>query len=95
MTVISTVWEDTDGCAKKYRCDLDIYLMTVLSSSYGIIMDRAIIEPVHGIFFVDELNVTDKLYLKGKVELIGILASNNTTNIVIIPGDSKDVSIKY
>ena len=23
-------WEYTDGCAKKYRFDLDIYLMTVL-----------------------------------------------------------------
>ena len=24
---MSTVWEDTDGCANKYRKDLDIYLM--------------------------------------------------------------------
>ena len=39
---MSTVWEDTDGCKKKYGCDLAIYLMTVLSSSYDIIMDRAI-----------------------------------------------------
>ena len=27
---VSTVWEDTSGCDKQYRCSLDIYLMTVL-----------------------------------------------------------------
>ena len=27
---VSTVWEDTGGCAKQYRCALDIYLMTGL-----------------------------------------------------------------
>ena len=42
MSGMSKVWEDTAGCANKYRCNLDIYLMTVLSSSYGIIMDLAI-----------------------------------------------------
>ena len=62
---MSTVWEDTDGCAKKYRCALTIYLMTVLSSSYGIIMDHAMNPPGHGKNVVDGLNATDKHYLKG------------------------------
>ena len=39
---ISTVWEDTNGCAKEYMCALDIYLMSVLSYSYGIIIYRSI-----------------------------------------------------
>ena len=30
MSGMSTVWEDTDGFAKKYMCALYIYLMTVL-----------------------------------------------------------------
>ena len=47
MSGISTVWEDTDGCAMKYRCDLNIYLMNVLSSSYGVVMDHAINETGH------------------------------------------------
>ena len=47
MSGMSTVWEDTDGCAKQYRCALDIYLMTVLSYSYGIIMDCSINAPGH------------------------------------------------
>ena len=45
---ISTVWEDTDGCVKQYMCALAIYLMTVLSSAYGIIMDPKINAPSYG-----------------------------------------------
>ena len=67
MSGISTVWEDTDGCAKKYKCALAIYLMTVLSSSYGITMDRTINAPVHGKNVVYGLNATDTNYLKDKM----------------------------
>ena len=51
---MSTVWEDTDDCDKQYSCALDIYLITVLSSSCGIIMDRSINAPCHGIFLLME-----------------------------------------
>ena len=33
MSYMSTVWEDTYGCDKQYRCALVIYLITMLSSS--------------------------------------------------------------
>ena len=85
MTGGSTVWKDTDGCAKKYMCALDIYLMTVLSSSYGMTMDGAINETVHGKNVVDELNAKDKCSLKGRMELIDKLSSNDTTNIGMLP----------
>ena len=55
---------------KQYRCALDIYLMTVLSSSYGIMMDSSINEPGHGENVVDGLNAADKRYLKGKSKLL-------------------------
>ena len=60
-----TVWEDTTGCAKQYRCALAIYLISVLSSSYVIIMYRAINASGRGKKFVDGLNTMDKRYLKG------------------------------
>ena len=69
--------------------------MNVLSSSCGIIMDRAINAPGHGKNIVDGINSTDKPYLKGKMRLIGKLVSNDTTNIGILPGASKDASIKF
>ena len=48
-----------------------MYLMTVLSSLYSIIMDRAINAPGYGKNVVDRLNATEKCYLKGEIEPIG------------------------
>ena len=95
MSGISTVWEDTDCCAKHYMCALDIYLMNVLSYSCGITMDLAINSPGHGKNIVYGINSTDRPYLKGKMGLIGKLGRNDTTKIGILPGSSKDTSIKF
>ena len=64
---MSTIWEDSDGCANKYISALSTYLMTALSSSYGIIMDRAINALGHGKDVVHGINATEKRYLKGKM----------------------------
>ena len=66
MSGMSKVWEDNDGCANQYRCTLFIFLMTVLSSPYGIIMYRAINASGHGNHVVDVLNATEKHYFQGK-----------------------------
>ena len=95
MSGMLTVWQDTDGCANKYRCALSIYLMTMLSSSYGIIMDHAINATGHIKNVVDRLNTTEKSYLKGEMELMGKLEINDTTHIGIILSASKYVSIKF
>ena len=92
---MSTVWEDTKGCAKQYSCTLAIYLMTVLLSSYVIIMDSAINAPVQGKNFIDGLNETENSHMKEQMELIGKLESNVTSNIGILPSASKYASIKF
>ena len=92
---MSIVWEDTDGCAKKYRCALAIYLMTVSSYSYGIILDREINAPVYIKNVVDGLNETDKRYLNEKIEIIGKLSSNDISKIGMLPSASRDVSINF
>ena len=69
--------------------------MTVLSSSYVIIMDLAINAPGHWNNVVDGLNAKEKRYLKEQMELIGGLASNGTSNIEMLPSASKYVSIKF
>ena len=92
---MSTVCEDIDDCAKQYMRALDIYLMILLSSSYGIILDRAINAPGHGKNFFYGLYAMDKRYLEGKMEPIGKLESNNTANIGMLPIASKDVSINF
>ena len=95
MSAMSAVWEDIGGCDNQYRCALDIYLMTLLSSSYGIIMDRVINSPDHGENVFDGLNATEKHYLKEQMKLIGKLASNDTSKIGMLPSASKDVSVKF
>ena len=65
MSGMSTVREDTYGCAKQYRRALAIYLMTFLSYPYGIIMVCAINAPGHRKKVVDELNATKKTLFEG------------------------------
>ena len=67
VSVMSTLWEYTDGCANKYRCDLDIYLMTVLSSLYDIIMNHEINATGNGNNVVDGINDTYKHCLKEQI----------------------------
>ena len=69
--------------------------MNVLSYSYIIIMDPAIDTPDHGKNVVDGLNATEKLYSKEKMELMGKLASKDTTNVGMLPSASKYVSINF
>ena len=47
-------------------CDLVIYLMTVLSSLYGIMMDSAINAPGHVNNVADGISSTNKRYWKVK-----------------------------
>ena len=70
MSGMSTLWKDTDGCAKQHMRALDIYLMTLLSYSYGIIMYRTINAPGQGKNISDGINATYKRDLKEQMEPI-------------------------
>ena len=47
-TSLSTIWENTDGCAEQYRCASALYLMSVMSQTYYTIIDSSISAPGHG-----------------------------------------------
>ena len=51
-----TMWDQTDGCAKQYRCSIAYYLMYFLSKSYQIVLDRYVDTPGHGKDVVDGFN---------------------------------------
>ena len=57
------MWDQTDECAKQYRCCIAYYLMSYLSTSYQIVLDRAVDAPGHGKYVVDGFNAVHKLYL--------------------------------
>ena len=58
-----TMWDQTDGCAKQYRCSIAYYLMSYLSTSYQNFLDRAVDTPGHGKDVADGFNAVQKRYL--------------------------------
>ena len=62
-STLSTIWENTDGCADQYICASSLHLMSVLSQGYSIIIDQGMSAPGHGREVIDGLNVIDKRYI--------------------------------
>ena len=60
---LSKILENTDSCAEQYRCASALYLMSVVSQTYCIRIDRGISAPGHGKELVDGLNAVDKRYI--------------------------------
>ena len=73
---MSTIWENTDGCSKQYRCASALYLMSVLSQCYSIIMNRSTSEPGYGKEVVDGLNAVDKQYIYQLTSTVKLHGSN-------------------
>ena len=74
-TSLSTIWENTDGCAKQYICAFSLYLMSVMSQCYFIIIDRGISTPYHGKEVVDVINDVDKRYIYQLVSTVQLPGS--------------------
>ena len=54
------MWDQTGGYAKQYRFSIAYYLMSYLSKSYKIVLDRAVHTPGHGKDLVDGFNAVQK-----------------------------------
>ena len=55
--------DQIDGCANQYKCSIAYYLMSYLSTSYQIVIDRDVDTPGHGKDVVDGFNAVQKQYL--------------------------------
>ena len=47
-----TIWDNTDGCTKKYICATELYLLSMLYHVYNILIDCGVGEPGHGKYFI-------------------------------------------
>ena len=92
---MTTTWEDNDGCAKQYRCALDIYLITLLLYLHGIIIDCTTNAPGHRNISFYGLKDTDKQYLREQMELLGKSASNDTSNTGMLPSALKHFPVNF
>ena len=66
---------NTNGCAERYRCASALYLMSVMSQYYSIIIDRGISSHGHGKEVVYGLNAFDKRYIYQLMYIVQILGS--------------------
>ena len=62
-STLSAIWENNDGFAEKYICASTLYLMSVMSQCYSIIIDWGISAPSHDKEVVDGINAIDKRYI--------------------------------
>ena len=94
-TSLSTIWENTDGCAEQYRCASALYLMSVISQTSSLIIDWGISAPGYGKEVVDGINAVNKRYiyqLMSKVQLPGSVRFDS--HIRMNTGtENKDVSL--
>ena len=73
-----TMFDNTDGCAKQYRCATAIHLLSMLAMEFNITIDRDIAAPGHGKDLVDGLNACDKQYLKTMMMRIALPGNEDT-----------------
>jgi hypothetical protein len=59
-----TMFDNTDGCAKQYRCATAIHLLSMLATEFNVTINRSVGAPGPGKDLVDGLNACDKQYLK-------------------------------
>ena len=55
-----TMWDQTYGCANQYRCYIAYYLMSFISKSHQILLDRSVDTPGHVKDVVDSFNDVNK-----------------------------------
>jgi hypothetical protein len=73
-----TMFDNTDGCAKQYRCATAIHLLSMLATEFNITINRAVGAPGHGKDLVDGLNACDKQYLKQMMMRITLPGNEET-----------------
>ena len=75
-TSLSTLWENTDGCVEQCRCASALYLMSVISQCYSIIIDSGISAPDHEKEVVDGINAVDKRNIYQLISTVQLPGSN-------------------
>ena len=68
---VNKIWEETDGCANKYRRETYIYLLSNISVKFNLIIDCDVGALGHGKYGSDGLNAVYKQYLNKAIFLIG------------------------
>ena len=60
MTNKINIWDNTDGCTEQYMCTPALYVISMLSHAYTILIYHGVGSPGHVKYVVDVLNATNK-----------------------------------
>ena len=74
-STLGKIWENTDGYAEYYRCALTLYMMSVMSQYYSVIIYRVISEHGNSKEVVDGINVIVKRYIHQLISNVQLLGS--------------------
>ena len=92
---LSTIGESTNDCAENYICDTSLYLVSMLSQAFSIIVDHGIRVPGNDREVLDGINVIVKRFLFQLMSTVQLpSAKHYDTKIVIHNGThTYDVSL--
>ena len=95
ITKKSTIWENTDGCSEQYRYATALYLLSMLSHLYSIIIDRGVGAPAHCKYVVDVFNVNDIRFLTMLMTTVKLPGADNnySQRIMHTTMSNTDISI--
>ena len=62
-TKFSTLLENSDGFSKHYKCAMELFLLSMLSQSFYVIVDHGVIVPVQGRELLYSINSTLKRFI--------------------------------
>ena len=94
-STLSTIWENTDGCADQYICASALYLMSVLSQCHSIIIDWGIIAPAHVKEVFNGINAIYKQYIYQLMSNVQLPGSKTFDSQILIHSctQNNDVSL--
>ena len=95
MTNKGTIWDNKYGCSEKYRCATVLYLLSMFSRAYNIVVYRCVESPGHVKDFVYVLNATDKSFLSMLIKTVQLpgVATNYSQMIMHASMSNTDISL--
>ena len=72
---LSTLWENTDGRAENYRCATSLFLLSILSQDFYLIIDHGVSAPGNFRDVVDGLNATEKRFIFQSISTVQLLGA--------------------
>ena len=86
LTKKSNIWENTYGCIEQNICATALYLLSILSHAYNIVIGFGFGSHGHGKDVVDGLNATDKIFITMLMKIMQLpVAATNDSHCSYIP----------